>query len=103
MGSVTARVLAERGWHVLGLDQDGAALNDLCGQIGARFTALPCDVRSADVPAQVLQRLQGLPQLDGLVNMVGVSRGGPIDSLTDADWDFAFDVNVTPAAARQSG
>ncbi|WP_299311920.1 SDR family oxidoreductase, partial [uncultured Halomonas sp.] len=39
----------------------------------------------------------GMPAAGGLVNLVGVSRGKPIEQLEDNDWAASFDINVTPA------
>lgn len=97
MGQATAQTLTQRGYSVLGLDHDAHALQDLAARLGPAFTPLACDVRDAQLTAQVLSHLAGLAPLAGLVNMVGISRGGGLNELKDDDWQHAFEVNVTPA------
>ncbi len=89
----------------------GAASARACAQAGARVIA-------TDVNADLLARLRDdrnietrqldvtdagaigalaadLPDLDGLFNCAGVVHHGSVLDLTDDDWAFALDLNVT--------
>jgi NAD(P)-dependent dehydrogenase (short-subunit alcohol dehydrogenase family) len=97
MGRATAAWLTAKGWQVLGLGQRTEALAALADTLGPRFTPLAGDLREPTLVDSVLERLSDLPPLTGLVNLAGVSQGGRLDTLTDADWQAAFDINVTPS------
>lgn len=96
MGRAVCQALAANHWHVLAIDHNEARLVTLADSHAA-ITALPMALDSPALEERVQQTLEGMPTVAGLVNLVGVSRGKPIDTLEDSDWFASFDINVTPA------
>jgi NAD(P)-dependent dehydrogenase (short-subunit alcohol dehydrogenase family) len=96
MGRVLCATLSAQGWHVLGIDQSSAALDQMATSINC-FTPLAIDLRDAAMPSLAAQAVSSLPSVMGLVNLAGISEGDVIDRQTDDSWDNAFAVNVTPA------
>lgn len=90
MGAASARVLAEAGAKVIATDVNADLLADLDGNSGIETRVL--DVTDATA----ISALAGdLPDLDGLFNCAGVVHHGTVLDLTDADWDFAVNLNIT--------
>ena len=98
IGRAVAAALVERGDHVVVADVDAAgaerAAAELHGGPGSAH-AVALDVTDRDafvaVVADVVRDAGGL---DLLVNNAGVGVGGPVEEMTPAHWDRAFDVNV---------
>jgi meso-butanediol dehydrogenase / (S,S)-butanediol dehydrogenase / diacetyl reductase len=62
---------------------------------GAEALPVLADVtRAADVDAMVAETVRRLGRLDILVNNAGVIVAGPIESLTEVQWDRLMGVNV---------
>jgi NAD(P)-dependent dehydrogenase (short-subunit alcohol dehydrogenase family) len=97
MGHATVQTLIARGWHVLAIDRDGASLSSLNDRLGSKLSVLATDIRENTLASHVVAALEDLPTLGGLVNLAGISAGGGLESVTDAEWDLAFATNVTPA------
>jgi len=90
IGRATALKLSAEGARVLGCDLNAEALADL--QIHG---TLELDVTDADAPDRLLAAVADqLGGLDVLVNNAGVSRGAPIEALTDDTWRAVLDVNL---------
>lgn len=90
IGRATALAFAQEGAAVTATDIDEAALASLAAEHpGIRTARL--DVR--DGPA-VIAALAG-PAPDILFNCAGFVHSGTILTLSDADWAFTWDVNVT--------
>ena len=99
IGASALRGLIAAGARVAALD-----LNDAQGQAevaqanrvtdgAARY--FHCDVRKrTDVEAVFAAAVDWLGGLDGLINIAGVERAAPAESITDEDWDLMFDVNA---------
>jgi NAD(P)-dependent dehydrogenase (short-subunit alcohol dehydrogenase family) len=92
IGAACARVLAERGATVAGLDLDADA-------IAAPVTGFRCDVSDAtsvrDVVAEVAERFEGI---DVVVNCAGIGAQGTVEDNADAEWLHVYDVNVVGTA-----
>jgi acetoin reductase-like protein len=94
---------------VADLNLDGArALADEIAAGGGAALAVRVDVRDqAQDQAMVDAAVARFGRIDILVNNAGVFRMKPLLEITDADWDFNFDVNCkgtlwcAQAAARQ--
>ncbi|GIX29661.1 MAG: short-chain dehydrogenase/reductas [Porticoccaceae bacterium] len=89
MGSVCARLAAERGWRLLLCDLPGerlAALAGECGRLGAEVATLPLDVTAADQVAAVA-RAAADGGIAALVHTVGISP-------TMADWRRILEVDL---------
>jgi 2-keto-3-deoxy-L-fuconate dehydrogenase len=90
IGRATAIAFAEAGAHVVATDRDRGKLDGL--PAGVRVEAL--DVTDT---AAVARFAAGVPAPAILFNCAGVVHGGTVLDATDADLDFAFDLNVKGA------
>jgi NAD(P)-dependent dehydrogenase (short-subunit alcohol dehydrogenase family) len=98
IGRATARLLASRGAHVVGLDLDPAGLAALGSDIreaGGVFESLIVDVCDE---AAVVECFAGLAvrydRLDILVNVVGGGKPAKLADISGADWDRMFAFNA---------
>lgn len=96
IGQATAFVLAREGARVVVADINAAGARDVAARIqaaGGRGRGVACDVRSpdsiraaaADGPVQVL------------VNCAGVIRRGPVEGISEAEWDLVVDTHLKGA------
>ena len=89
IGRATALALAAQGARVWATDLNAELLETYNGVVG--ITAMPLDV----LDKAAIEKLVGsLPPLDILFNCAGFVHNGTILEATDAQWDFAFDLNV---------
>ncbi|AHD05396.1 2,3-dihydro-2,3-dihydroxybenzoate dehydrogenase [Paenibacillus larvae] len=97
IGETVARELVESGVQVAAVDKKVGLLNELVNDLttqGGRVKAFPIDVSdSRAVDSTVNQIENEMGPIEILVNIAGVLHVGPIDSLSDADWDEVFSVN----------
>lgn len=96
IGFATARALAREGAHVIlnGRTQArvGQALARLTGEHpGATLDGIPADLGTADGCRTLVEQL---PDLDVLVNSVGIFEPKPFEDIPDDDWMRFFEVNV---------
>jgi NAD(P)-dependent dehydrogenase (short-subunit alcohol dehydrogenase family) len=100
IGRVCAARLAGAGWRVYAgvrKDEDGQRLTD---EIGAGVLPVMLDVTTRSHVDEVLARIEReVGSLDGLVNNAGIGVGGPIEVLTDEEWQHQFDVNFFSVVA----
>ena len=96
MGRAVCQMLAANGWQVLAIDHNEKRLATLAASHAA-ITALPMAMGSPALEEHIKQALESMAAVAGLVNLVGVSCGKPIDLLEDSDWNTSFNINVTPA------
>lgn len=89
IGRAIAQAFAAEGAKVIATDLNEALLADLLGEAGVTVAKL--DVRDA---AAIQDLVRHHPQIDVLVNAAGYVHAGSILDASDADWDFAFDLNV---------
>jgi len=89
IGLTTARLFAERGWHVIGLDHteklDSAA-------VSAGFEPLLCDLADAD---SIEKAVGKFGDLDALVNNAATHANGDPETVTLAAWQRVLAVNLT--------
>ncbi len=97
MGMATVQVLCSRGWHVLCIDHNSERLAILQKKFGSKCSVLCCDVQSKAFLEEVQIKLEDVPGVGALVNMVGVSKGGDLFKMQNHEWDLSFAINVTPA------
>lgn len=90
IGAASARACAAAGAQVIATDLNA-------GLLAALSDAPNIQTRVLDVTNQAaIDALAAdLPDLDGLFNCAGVVHHGTVLELTDADWDFALNLNVT--------
>jgi 2-keto-3-deoxy-L-fuconate dehydrogenase len=86
IGRASAIACAAAGARVIATDRDAGLLSGLDMECHA------LDVTSRDAIAALAGRL---PDLDGLFNCAGFVANGTILDLSEAEWDFSFDLNVT--------
>ena len=116
IGRAACRLLARAGADVvLGYRRDGEAAAEVAAEIrkmGRTALAVAGDLsRRKDAEALMGTALEAMSRVDILVNNHGIWKDGPIDSLTEEDWDETLDVNlkgmflctraVLPAMLRQ--
>jgi NAD(P)-dependent dehydrogenase (short-subunit alcohol dehydrogenase family) len=102
IGFATAEYLASRGAKVSLCDQNQKLLDEAIAEIessGGQAIGTALDVRSrVEVEAWIRKTVEEFGKLDGAVNAAGVSGKGVsvewVHEVSDADWDFVFDVNV---------
>ena len=87
IGRASALACAAEGAHVIATDRDPALLQGISGT----------EARQLDVTdASAIQSLADeVGPVDGLFNCAGVVHTDTALTVKDADWDFAFELNVT--------
>jgi NAD(P)-dependent dehydrogenase (short-subunit alcohol dehydrogenase family) len=97
--AIVERLLAE-GARVAFVDIDEPEAARAVAEIGVgdRILFAPCDVRSEDeVEAAISATVARFGSLDVLVNNAGVNSYGDATSMTEADWDRVFSVDLKAA------
>ena len=90
IGRAIAEAFVAEGAKVIATDVDLKKLKGL-----KRATLAKLDARStADVNALVKEMTRKVGVIDVLVNAAGYVHHNTVLDCTDADWDFAFDLNV---------
>ncbi|MGN6144294.1 MAG: SDR family NAD(P)-dependent oxidoreductase [Mesorhizobium sp.] len=98
-GKATAALFAQEGARVIGVDLSLAAAEETracVAERGQEMDALGADVTdSAQIEAAVAYTMERYGRIDVLHNNVGVTKmGNPVD-LTEKDWQFSLDTNLT--------
>ena len=94
IGRATAQKLTAEGARVLACDLNGEGLADLQAE-GAAVHTVVLDVTEADAAETLFSTaVDHLGGLDVLVNNAGVSRGAPIETLSDETWHDVLEVNL---------
>ncbi len=95
IGLEIARALAVEGARVIVTGRDQAKLDQAVESIrasgGKLVTGMLTDVTTPEGAAALVQ---AVPQVDILVNNLGIYESKPFAEISDADWMFYFDVNV---------
>ena len=99
LGRVIAQALAEAGADVAvsgrSLDACEKAASEIAAATGRRARGFAADViEAAQVSRLVSEVEEGLGPIDILVNNAGVNKRGPIEELTEADWNMVIDTNL---------
>jgi 3-oxoacyl-[acyl-carrier protein] reductase len=100
IGAAVAKRLATDGAAVAityhGSPDKAAAVVEAIEAAGGRAVAIRADAGDAGaVRAAVNETAETLGAVDILVNNAGIALGGPIDEITDADYNRMIAVNVT--------
>lgn len=65
-------------------------------QLGVKALPIQCDVTSTEqVDAAVEQAIQEFGKIDVLVNNAGSSKANPVTDMTDEEWEFTIDTDLT--------
>ena len=100
IGRVTARLLAENGWHIALVDINAEGLAGVetelreAGHSGV--LAVPIDIASESSVAEGYERIDAeLPPVVGLVNLAGIACPVPLHECSVAEFERVMAVNVT--------
>lgn len=99
IGASALKALTAAGARVVGMDladEAGRAIAATASQGGAgEAHYMRCDVsRRHEVEEVFGAAVRQLGGLDALVNIAGVERKSPAESISQEDWDLMFDVNA---------
>ena len=99
LGFTMATALAEAGADVAlsgrSLESCQVAAQAIAAATGRRVAAFAADVTKADDVAELADAIErDFGGVDILVNNAGVNIRGPIQELTEADWDTVIDTNL---------
>jgi len=100
IGKITARVLAENGWHValVDINADGlAAVESELREAGyADLLSVPTDIASEASVGDAFDRIDAeLPPVVGLVNLAGIACPVPLHECEVKEFERVMAVNVT--------
>ena len=94
IGRAIAELFHAEGASLALFDLSEQALAEVAGQLGA--TAIPFDLAdAAALEGAVARAADAMGGLDGLVNCAAYSKGGPIETMTDALLGRFIAVNLT--------
>jgi len=99
VGAAIARALASRGARVAvhyRSSRDAAhRVREACAAAAGTAEAFRADLAAKGEPDRLVREVAaGLGPIDVLVNNAANFRRTPIDSVSEADWDFAMDLNL---------
>ncbi|MCE5170680.1 2,3-dihydro-2,3-dihydroxybenzoate dehydrogenase [Paenibacillus profundus] len=98
IGEAVARALAGLGAIVAAVDRNADGISGLVADLSAsdlHAVAYPADVGDSSAVDEVVERIEReLGPIEMVVNVAGLLRTGPIESLSDEDWKATFAVNV---------
>lgn len=96
IGLATATLLAAEGARVIITGRTEAAVNEATAEIRgtapkATLDGFAGDLSAAGPAAELVRRY---PEVDILVNNLGIFERKPFDQISDEDWQRFFDINV---------
>lgn len=96
LGRVLALALCTEGAEVIALARDGRALDELKDESRSRGLAGRISTRVADVTSEesVGVALEGVGELDVVINNAGIAQFGSIEGMSVADFEQMLRVNV---------
>jgi NAD(P)-dependent dehydrogenase (short-subunit alcohol dehydrogenase family) len=96
IGHGIARRFIEEGARVFITDLDQAKLDQICSELGECAQGLAADITDPEQVRRVVAAAVDSfgERIDVLVNVAGtVGVGGPVEEMTDENWDFVYAVN----------
>ncbi|RMF37096.1 MAG: 3-oxoacyl-[acyl-carrier-protein] reductase [Alphaproteobacteria bacterium] len=98
IGGAIARALHGQGATVALSGTREAALADLCGELGARAHAVPCDLSDMAAVSELPARAAAaMGRVDILVNNAGITRDNIFMRMSDEEWESVLAVNLGAA------
>ena len=98
IGRSIAEVLARAGARVALVARNEALLTEVAEGIragGGEALVIPADVKDAAACREIVERVRETwGRLDILVNNAGVGASGPIDRISESQWDEILDTNL---------
>ena len=98
IGRASALLFAQEGARVAVVDYDGAAAEEVVGEIranGGHAMVQICDVGAGGAAGAAVAAISAhWPDLTILMTAAGFSVGGTVLTTSDADWDAVFNANV---------
>jgi NAD(P)-dependent dehydrogenase (short-subunit alcohol dehydrogenase family) len=95
IGAAAAKLLAAQGLHVVLVGRRRELLESVAAEIGDGAIAVAADLGEAAAPARVVDAaLATFGRVDVIVNNAAVIRTGPLESVSRADFDQHYAVNV---------
>lgn len=90
-GRQTAHALGQAGAQVVCVDLEPDLAAEVAAEVGG--LAVTADVRRAEeVEAAVRTAVKVHGRLDGVADIVGLTRWGPLVESLEEDWDWTFDI-----------
>jgi NAD(P)-dependent dehydrogenase (short-subunit alcohol dehydrogenase family) len=96
IGRQTAHALAANGARLLCVDVDPDLAEDIAGEVGGTPWSGDATQR-ADVEQMFADAGRVLGGVDGLVDIVGISRFIDLLDITDEEWNWHFDMSIRHA------
>lgn len=101
IGRAIAAGFAARGAQVIVTGREGPASAAAAAELaadGGRVHGEACDVSRRDEIAGLVERVDArFGRIDTLVNVAGVNRRKPAETLTEDDYDYILDINLKGA------
>ncbi|MCS1411540.1 MAG: Gluconate 5-dehydrogenase [Verrucomicrobia subdivision 3 bacterium] len=101
IGRAIAQAFAERNAQVIITGRNIPPLEAVATKIGAtdqRVTAIQCDVAAGAETSQLIETVVSrFSRIDTLINVAGVNRRKPAETVTEDDYDFILDINLKGA------
>jgi NAD(P)-dependent dehydrogenase (short-subunit alcohol dehydrogenase family) len=96
IGSSSAKLLVECGAHVVCVDQNADALQELAKELPKnRITLVPIAITDADSASRVIQlSMSKHNRLDALIHMSAVLEVLEIEEVTEDQWQSHMDTNI---------
>lgn len=99
LGKQMAEAFAKQGGDVVIVARRLEKLEELAKIIegyGVKCLPLKCDVTDTEQINSVVEKaIQEFGKIDVLVNNAGSSKAGPVTDLSDEDWNFTIDIDLT--------
>ena len=96
IGAASATLLVESGAHVICVDQNESALQELAKSLPQnQITLLPISINDAESASRVIEHSMSLHNhIDALIHMSAVLDVLEIDEVTEEQWQKHMDANV---------
>ena len=98
IGLAMARTFLDRGMNVMLADVEQAALDQAVHSLsnhGDRVASVTADVSVGEAVAEAAERaIKTFGKVHVLANNAGVSKGGKVEEIPLADWDWVIGVNL---------